>query len=180
MRELVCDPKAETLGIHFLAFFSNLQEHQTRPIMEKHGLTNIERDQWVPTRKMMFALNELAQDPDFMAGLVAIGIEIGKVIIFKKEDATLEDALVGWNDSYHAVHRNGDVGQKLCEKIGPQHYKITLTDIYPDDFNYGIMHGFAKRFLPPGTSYRIYYDPDVTPRDRDGTQGMTVIHIQWE
>lgn len=180
MRDLTCDPRAETLGIHFLAFFKNLQDYQTRPIMEKHGLTNIQRDQWIPTRKMMFALNDLAQDPDFITGLVAIGIEIGKAIIISKEDPTLADALMGWNDSYHAVHRNGDVGQKICEQVGDRHYRITFTDLYPDDFNYGIMHGFAKRFLPPGASYTVYYDPDVIPRDHGGTQGFTIIHLKWD
>ena len=99
MRQLTCDPKAETLGIHFIAFFNNLQDFQTLPIMQKHGLTNVQRDEWIPTRKMMYALNDLAKDPDFISGLVAIGIEIGKAIIFKKENPTLVDALMDWNAS---------------------------------------------------------------------------------
>ena len=180
MRQLTCDPHAETLGIHFIAFFQNLQDFQTRPIMEKHGLVDIQRDQWIPTRKMMYALNDLAQDPDFMAGLVAIGIEIGKRIVFPQENPTLEEAITGWNASYHAVHRNGDVGQKLAEKMGEKHYRVTLTDPFPDDFNYGILYGFALRCLPPHTDFTIFYDPAVTPRDRGGDQGRTVIHVRWE
>ena len=179
MRQLNCDPRAETLGIHFLAFFQNLADYQTKPIMEKHGLTNVQRDEWFLTRKMLYALNELAEDPDFVSGLVAIGIEIGKKIIIGKDNPTLHDALMGWNDSYHAVHRNADVGDKICEQVDSKHYKITLTDLYPDDFNYGIMHGFAKRFLPPGTDYTVYYDPAVTPRDQGGQKECTVVHLKW-
>jgi len=180
MRTLTCDPHAETLGIHFIAFFQNLREDQTRPIMERHGLLDIAPDQWIPTRKMMYALNELAEDPDFMSGLVAIGIEIGKRIVVPLEDPTLEEVLLSWNASFHAVHRNGDVGQKIAEKVGEKHYRITLTDPYPDDFNYGIMYGFALRYLPPHSDFIVSYDPQVTPRDRGGEQGCTVIHIRWK
>lgn len=179
MRHLTCDPQAETLGIHFLAFFQNLRDDQTRPIMEKYGLVNVQRDEWIATQVMMNALNDLAKDPDFSSGLVAIGIEIGKRIVFPPAIVDLDAALEAWDASYHAVHRGGEVGHKQAVKVDDRHYRIVLTDVYPDDFNYGIIYGFGGRFLPPGSDFTVFYDADVKPRDRGGEAGHTDIHIRW-
>jgi hypothetical protein len=147
--------------------------------MEKYNLFSVAREDWIPTQVMMDALNELASNPDFISRVVAIGIEIGKVIVFPPEVETLEQALLTWNASYHAVHRGADVGDKCAELVKEGHYRVTFTDLYPDDFNYGIMYGFALRFLPPGTNFTIYYDPAIHPRDRGGDHPCTVIHMRW-
>jgi hypothetical protein len=52
--------------------------------------------------------------------------------------------------------------------------------VYPDDMSYGILYGYARRFLPPGTKFKVYYDPDVLPRDQGGSENYTIIHISWE
>ena len=68
--------------------------------------------------------------------------------------------------------------QTRSEKISDTHFKVSFTDLYPDDFSYGIMCGYGQRFLPPGTDFTVAYDPDIVPRDKGG-QGATVIHIYW-
>jgi hypothetical protein len=129
----------------------------------------------------MNLLNEVSQRPDFMSNLVAIGMEIGAItpVAPGVENPTIEDVLMAWNGIYQYLHRNGDVGQIVCEKINEQHFKLTFTDLYPDDFSYGIMYGYGRRFVSPA-HFTVYYDPMVTPRDRGGTQGHTVIHLRWE
>jgi hypothetical protein len=180
MRHLTCDPRAETLGVNILAYFNNLRNDQTGPIMDRHGLGNVQPTDWIPTQKFLDALNDMGQTPDFMSALVAVGMGVGEILPVPFEDPGLGDVLAIWNDIYQGLHRNADVGQITSEKESDTHYKITFTDVYSDDFNYGIMYGYAKRFLPPGTQFTIYYDPKVTPRDRGGNLGYTVIHTKWE
>jgi hypothetical protein len=47
----------------------------------------------------------------------------------------------------------------------------------PDDLEYGILYGFAKRFLA-GTQFTVWYDEDLPRMDQGGDQ--TVIHVKWK
>jgi hypothetical protein len=42
------------------------------------------------------------------------------------------------------------------------------------------LFAYGRRFLPPGTRFRVFYDPDVTPRDYGGDGEATYINITWE
>jgi hypothetical protein len=180
MRTLLCDPRAETLGVNILAYFQNVRDYQTRPILEKYGLDQIKPTDWIPTQVYLDVLNEMCQTPDFSSTLVAIGMGIGEMVPVPFEDARLAQVLEIWDDIYQGLHRGADVGTISVEKEEQGHYRITFTDLYPDDFSYGILYGYAKRFLPPGTQFTIYYDPRITPRDRGGEKGCTVIHAKWQ
>ncbi len=181
MRELTCPESAETIGVNIRAFFDNLRDYQTKPIMEKHGLSDVEPEAWFPLRRYLDALNDLAQAPGFSSSMVAIGMEIGRQtpVTPDLENPTLEQVLISWNDMYQMLHRNADVGSIIVERIGEKHYKTIQTVVYPDDMSYGVLYGYGRRFLPPGTQFKVYYDPEMPPRDRGG-EGATVIHIEWE
>jgi hypothetical protein len=45
--------------------------------------------------------------------------------------------------------------------------------------SYGILYAYGRRFLPPKTPFRVYYDPDKPARDYGGQGSETIIHIQW-
>lgn len=62
------------------------------------------------------ALNELGKAPDFMSGLVAMGMEVGKMVPVEMENPGVGDVLMAWNGIYQSLHRNADMGQLLCEK----------------------------------------------------------------
>jgi hypothetical protein len=181
MRHLICPPETECIGATVKAFFDNLRGFDTEPIMEEYGLLDIDPNEWFPTRRYMDALNELVQRPGFTSNLVAIGIAIGIISPLPPDlkNPTLEEVLIRWDDMYQMLHRNADVGGITCEKIGEKHYATSHTVIYPDDMSYGILYGFGRRFLPPGTQFKVYYDPETLPRDRGG-KDATVIHIEWE
>jgi hypothetical protein len=182
MRTLTCPPETETIGVNITAFFDNLRDANTKPIMEKYGLLNIDPESWFPASKYLDALNELGQNPDFSSNLVAIGLEVGSMTPLPPdlENPTLEEVLMRWDDMYQMLHRGADVGGVVIEKISDTHYKTTHTVIYPDDMSYGVLYGYGRRFLPPGTRFKVYYDPDVLPRDMGGQEGCTIIHITWE
>jgi hypothetical protein len=159
----------------------NLQGSETEPVVKKYGLADFEVNGWYPASQFMAALNELTTQPNASSNMVAIGLAIGKIVPVPPglENPTLEQILTHWNGMYQYIHRNGDVGTITCEKVTDKHFKTIHTDLYPDDFSYGIVYSYARRFLPPGTSFKVYFDTDVKRRD-DGGEGATVIHVSWE
>lgn len=178
MRTLTCDPKLEVYGQNLRAWIDNVQGYEVMPILEKHNLTNINPDQWYPTHQWLDVLNDLRDQGNLMSNLVAIGLQIGTTIPLP-DNLTLPQVLMAWDDAYQHLHRYGDAGSIRCEKVNDKHYKTTHTDLYPDDFTYGLAYGYARRLLPRGTSFKIYYEPD-TPRRDDGNAPSTILHITWE
>src|SRR5688572_26603129 len=150
MRKLTCPPTAQLLGMYLSAYISNLQSMETRPVVEKYGLMNLDPQGWYPTHKWLDALNELSDQPNLSPNTLAIGMEIGKLVPVPSdmENPTLEQMLMGLDFAYQSAHRNGDVGKFVCEMLGEKHYRIACTDLYPDDLTYGLLYSFARRFLP--------------------------------
>lgn len=181
MRKFTCPPTLELLGQNIIAWVNNIQGDETQPIMQKRGLLNLDADKWYPAQQFMEAFNDMAEHPNLVSNMVAIGMEIGRIVPLppQLENPTLGDVLMAWNDMYQYIHRNGDAGQITCEKVTDTHYKVTLTDLYPDNFSYGIMYGYARRFLPQDVSFTVYYDPDLPQRDEEDAD-KTVIHLEWQ
>ncbi len=181
MRKLTCPLTVETIGVNLKAFSENLQSDETKPVMQKYGLLDTLPYEWYSGHTLLEALNELIAQPNFTFNFVAIGMEIGKICPLPPElkDPSIGQVLMVWNDIYQGIHRNGDVGLIRCEAVGSKHYRAVLTDVYPDDFSYGILYGFARRFLPTGTHFKVFYDKEITPRDQ-GSNGPTIIHLTWE
>lgn len=181
MRHFTCSPSIELRGQNIMAFVHNLQDAETRPIMEKYGLVDLDPKKWYPFIKWLNALNEIAQHPNMVSNFVAIGMEIGRIVPVPPNltDPQIGDILMAWDGIYQYLHRNGDVGRIVSERLADNHYRVTTTDLYPDDMDYGIMYGYARRFLSPGTDFTVYYDPDLPRRDHDGAD-KTVIHLTWE
>ena len=44
MRTLTCPEESITIGVNIKAFFDNLRDFDTKPVMEKHGLSDIKPD----------------------------------------------------------------------------------------------------------------------------------------
>lgn len=182
MRKLIAPPGLEIIGTGIRAFSDNLQGEKTRPIMARHHMADIDPEAWYPLQNLLDALNEIAESTSALASMLAIGTEVGQIFPMPptlKENPTPGDVLMIWGDIYQAIHRNGDPGAIVGTKISDKHYKTIHTCLYPDEFNYGIVYGYARRFLPPGTSFTAYYDPHMLPRDWGGN-GPTVIHLEWE
>lgn len=182
MRTFYAPPYVELAGFMTAVFVDNLQGGETLPIFEKYGLVNLDPNGFYPTHRFMDAMNELALQANINSNLMAVGLEVGKIapLVRPVDNPTLADALSQWNDMYHVLHQNhqDQIGQIEVEKVSDTHYKTIHTDLYPDDFTYGIAYSFARRFLPPGTQFTVFYDPDVPQRDEHGGE-KTVIHVKW-
>lgn len=183
MRKLTAPPDLKILGAMTVTYVDNLQSQETKPVFEKHNLVDLDPNGWYPADKFMEAMNELAAMDNVSMNLVAIGMEVGRLVPLPPgmESATLEDVLMLWDELYYAVHGDyaGDIGHIECEKISDTHYQVTNSDLYPDDLAYGIIFGYARRFLPQGTAFKVFYDPDAPQRDRDGAPS-TVLHVTWD
>lgn len=182
MRKLTCPPEVETLGQNLSAFSDNLQGSQVQAIMKKYQIVDLDPMGWYPAHKLMSALNEIAETQDKRSNYVAIGMKIGEIVPMppQMENPTLPEVLAVWDDLYQFLHRNGDAGNIRCEKVNDKHYKTLHSVIYPDDMSYGILYAYGRRFLPPGTYYKVFYDPDLPARDYGGTDEYSIIHIEWE
>jgi hypothetical protein len=174
------DPNVEVIGQNLLSFMQNVEADAIRPILEKHGLTKINPEQWYPMQQWLDVLSDLSQQSGAMFNMVAIGAAISETAIMppEVEQMSLEQFLLLINDVYQMQHRNGDAGHVKAERLGAKHMCLEAYVPYPDDLEYGTAYGFARRFLPPQISFTVEYDPDTPRRELGGD--ITLIHIQWE
>lgn len=181
MRKLSCSPNAEVLGALTSIFLENLLGEDTAPIFRKHGVFDMNPETWYPLQPVLDAFNELSEHPNLALNMVAIGIKFVEAAPSPPDNKqpSFETLLKGWDEGYQMHHRGADVGRIWVEKVNATHFKVFYTIVYPDDFSYGVLYGFAKRFLPEGSKFTVFYDPDVPARDYNGTADHTIIHIQW-
>jgi hypothetical protein len=182
MRKLTCPATSITIGQNLRAFTDNLEGIHTRPVMAKYGMVDLDPEKWYPTHLLLDALNDLSEMPGLTQNLVAIGMMIGEIIPMPPgyENPTLEQVYMLWDKLYQDLHRDGDVGGIRCEKVREKHVKIYHSVVYPDDLSYGLQYSYARRFLPPTTPFKVFYDPDFLPRDYGGQGEATIIHTRWE
>jgi len=177
------DPKAEVNGYSMLGFIQCVRKEDIWPYLEAHDLTEINPEGWYPVQKWLDVLSDLAEmrPGQAMFDFVAVGMKVTELSPFPPEWNALpfHKALVLCAESYMSgLHRGGDVGEVRVELVNPKHIKENIRTPYPDDFWYGICYGGCRRFLPPGTHFTVYYDPDAPRREQGGE--WTLIHITWE
>jgi hypothetical protein len=177
------DPNAEIIGQAMLSFVECSNREAIMPFLEKHGLSNIEPDQWYPVSRWLDVLNDVAEQRsgmDAVFDFVSVGMKTAETAVYPPPFLALpfEEAMFLSNEGYQMNHRNGDAGEYIVEKSADKHLKVTVRTPYPSDLTYGLLYGQARRFLPPGTSFTVQYDADVLLPEQGGSN--TVIHIQWE
>ncbi|MBI1258821.1 MAG: hypothetical protein GC204_15230 [Chloroflexi bacterium] len=179
MRTLTCSPTVETLGAPMLSFIENMEAETIYPYLEQYGLTQIAPNQWYPLQTWLNVLNDMAQGTNLTSNLVAIGLEIiGNVVMPPElERASFPTVLNQWDAIYQMQHRGGDIGHVVVDKVSETHFKTTHNLPYPDDMIYGVGYGMARRYLPRGTQFKVYYDEKEPHLDEGGKR--TVIHIKW-
>ena len=150
------------------------------PYFEKHGITTIDPTIWYPMQPLLDVYNDMAESKgDIMFDFVAIGIKTAEQGIFPPEFASLPliAILQGVPIVFKMNNRGTDIGSVDLEVIDDHHVKFTLRLCQPDDIWYGVFYGYVKRFSPPGTPFKLYYDNDVPRRDLGGE--YTILHITW-
>ena len=161
-------------------FIKSINVQNFQPILEKHGLANIEPDAWYHIDDCLALLQDISEDGNAMADFVSIGMKIAETAVFPPEFSQLsyKQIMQTWNDAYHFNNKGSDTGDILYEEVSDKHIKMIHRTPFPDDYLYGGMYGAARRFLPPGSRMTVYYDETETRRDLGGD--LTIVHIEWD
>lgn len=178
------DPATEIIGASILGSLNVMDVEYIKPLLEKHGLGNIQPDVWYPLNMWLDFLSELSEYRGSMFDFVAIGIKIiektAELIPTPPAMAALpfEQRMGMINQSYHMQYRNGNIGDLKIEPTGEKRLTITDTTASPSDLLYGILWASARLNLPPGTQFTLRYDDALPIKEKGGT--TTVMHLTWE
>ncbi|NOK85843.1 MAG: hypothetical protein GFH27_549375n21 [Chloroflexi bacterium AL-W] len=170
-------PEAEVIGQTMIAFSENLQADIIKPILDKHGLTEISADKWYPHQLWMDILKEMN---DTMAGgassaFVAFGREVVQKAAMPDAIQTIPDALNALHAIHHANLRNipAEEGYSI-EVVAEQHYIVYHNTPNPEDAIYGFLWGMAARFKKPHETFVVRMIDNPAPE-----KARSAYEIKW-
>ncbi len=172
---------AETVGQVHLSLLQAINLDHYQPFLKKYNLDDINPERWYPMQIVLDLLGEIAGSRGGMLDLVSIGMKIMENAILPPEVEALpfEQVVAMWDQFYLANNRGTDPGYIKPVQVTPKHYQMIHHIPYPDDYAYGGIYGGARRWLPVGTNFTVYYDEELPRRDKDDAE-TTVIHVQWD
>lgn len=177
----VFHPDTEILGQTLIDYRNAIEGDKFVPYFTKHGLVDIDPARWYPVQPFLDALSEMSSGSDgsIMLDLVSLGMRMVQSAVFPPEvdHLPLEDVLGLMSAAYHLNMRGTDIGEIQVTHLGPRHTLTTNRTPFPDDFWYGVIYGYMRRFAPKGTTYIVKFDPDIKRRSQGGER--TLIHITW-
>ncbi|NDJ77923.1 MAG: hypothetical protein GYB65_16865 [Chloroflexi bacterium] len=172
------DPEAKVIGQVLFIFPENQQAEKMRPLLERFGFATLDPEAWYRVQDVVGLFEAITTGSEAMFNLVSIGMEIAQKAVLPADLAALsaEEFFPIIGQVYQLQHQ-GDVGYVTTNGVEPTHFAIEIVSPYPDDFWYGCIYGWARRYLPEGTAFVVEYDPDIPRRDNGGD--TTVIHVSW-
>lgn len=143
-----------------------------------NGLENVDPHVWYPLQQWLDVFNDISAEGNRMYMFVSIGMKIVETAVLPPEfdDLPFKKIIEMIDYAYKMNNRGTDIGAYIGEVINERHIKVTITAPYPDDYNYGILYGFARRYLA-GEQFTVAYDENVLRCDMDGDE--TVINVTW-
>ena len=165
------DPNVEVLGRNIKALIAGTG-NEILKALQHHDITDIQDDQWYPQSAVLAALQEFGET----ANMVSVGTQVIKHTVFPPDVDSIEKALMAIDIAYHMNHRNGDVGYYRAEMQGPRHIVMECKNPYPCDFDYGLIYGVARRFLPADGDLVVEHAPGDCRKD--GTD-VCIYHVTW-
>jgi hypothetical protein len=180
MTSYTCDPNLEINGHSAHAMLESINRDNYLHILEKHGLADIDEDNWYPLQDLLDVMNDMARTGGAMMDFVSIGMAAGanSTLSSAAQDLSLKEFLLAYEQHYQQLYRNGDPGEIQVESNADNHLIITLLDFpFPDDLMYGLLYSYAKRFSHAGMRFSVAYDGEHLRRDEGGDR--TIIHVTW-
>lgn len=169
-------PDTEVLGQMMLDFEQAINSDLFLPIMQAHGLDNLQAEAWYPGQKWLSVLEDLSEQGS-MLDLVSIGMRQIAHVEWPPEfdNMCLLEVLQALNPVYQSYYRGTDVGEIQVREISPKHYQITLRVFEPDDLWYGNLYAIVRKFAPSGQRFTLKYDSDTLRHDLGGDH--TVLNL---
>ncbi|MEQ8671946.1 MAG: hypothetical protein RLP44_29030 [Aggregatilineales bacterium] len=152
------DPNAEASGAAMIAVLNCARGEHLRPIMDKHGLRNVDPAEWYPMRVWLDVIKDIAQDSMAPYDLIAIGKEIAINAPLSEVIETVEDAVIELPQLYQRNYRKGNVGHYLIEKVKDGHLKVIGHVPFPGDLTLGVLRGLVKRYASKSLHYSVTLD----------------------
>ncbi|MFN8531249.1 MAG: hypothetical protein U0670_21820 [Anaerolineae bacterium] len=176
----VFHPDHEVMGHVVIDMRNAIGSEDIFPIFQKHGLGDVDPKAWYPMQSMLDALREIDESGGSMFDFVSVGMNAAANLKMPPELASL--SMVQIAPMVPAIYRMNvrgtDLGVAACDVVNQNHIKISYSIPYPDDYLYGLVYGVAKRFIPAGKTFTVYYDPTI-PRCDEGGE-TTTIHLKWD
>jgi len=171
---LAFEPQVEVLGAAIMSVSAGLGDRAI-PILEKHNLYPLHRDQWYKQQDWLDAFKELSRRS--MLDLLAIGMKIPDEAAWPPDVNDVHSALASVDIAYHMNHRNGEIGHYEYHKIGEYNGIMVCNNPYPSDFDQGIVYGTARKFCSNPASVRVMLD-NKEPSRKQGAESCTYT-IRW-
>jgi hypothetical protein len=146
------DPNVEVLGRVIMSAVAGLGKGALE-VLRVHGLGDPQPDQWYSQQAFLDTLKALSEDG--LLNLVAVGMKIPENAEWPPDIDSLEAALASIDEAYHLNHRGGEIGHYLYQKVGERHARLTCTNPYPSDFDYGLIYATTRLYSPPGTRFYV-------------------------
>ncbi len=164
-------------GQNILAHERAIGSDRIHPLLEKHGLAQIDPQAWYPVQKWLDVLSDMADEGGAMFDFVSVGMKMVDNAIFppELEKLPLLEVLKMVDKVYPMNNKGTDVGYVRCEVVNDKHVKMYVRVPAPDDEWYGIIYGYVRRFAPKGAHFTVHYDRDIPRRDQGGD--VTIIHV---
>lgn len=119
-------------------------------------------ERWYPISAFLKFLTTLGPKSVYV-----IGREIPSFAIIPEDvvKQNLEDALIHLNISYHANHRNGEVGYYKVESYSERQRKAVVACVnpYPKSLNWGLLTGLSRQYVTDPAAraaLRVMEDPE--------------------
>lgn len=173
-------PDTEILGQVLLDLEQAIGSENFAPVLAQHGLTGLEPDLWYPAQPWVDVLNEIGENSSAMMDFVSMGIRQMELVQWPPEfdDMTISEILGVLDDVYRENYRGTDIGYLRMEQVGPKHVVLIVRSFEPDSLWYGNLYGIAKRFVPEGMGFDVYFDEEQPRREEGGEE--TILHLEWD
>lgn len=142
---------ADVLGQSANAIFNHMRKDDVIESLTKHGLSELQAEEWYPVDGFVDVMAEWYQNPNTTDNLVSVGMAIidNALLPAEVDDMSPLEQLSLISMIHDQSHRNGDVGQHIINQVADNHIQITSNTPYPDDMIYGYIYGICKRYLQP-------------------------------
>lgn len=175
------DPAVKVIGNSILLFANAMDfgKEERIEILEKHGLANLDGNEWYDLQKWLDAFKELSEGI-WASTLFIIGKEIPGNAKFPPAIDSIEKALYSINVAYHMNHSEGDIGSYDVTLFDAAQRKAVMvcSNPYPSDFDRGILAAIVDRFKPEDSA-TTKVELDLSKESRvNGADSCTYL-ISW-
>ncbi len=160
---------------------NNMVYEEVIEVVRKHGLHNLDPNAYYPADKFINVFADLINRSNKHMNLVGLGMAVidNTPLDPEIDNWELEKQLALPVLAYkHKMYKDKLPGDFSLEWISNDHVAYHEALVWPDDFMYGYIYSFAKRFLSKHNTFAVKYDENIDRQDHGGD--VTIIHVTWK